>query len=103
MYAIIKTGGKQYKVEPGDIIEVEKLDGEPGGEIAFGEVLLASDGAEVKVGRPYIDNSKVTCEVISHRKGKKVVAFKFRRRKGSKTKKGHRQLLTRLKVKEIVI
>ena len=103
MYAIIKTGGKQYRVEQGDIIEVEKLPGAPGDTINIEEVLLVADGADVKAGRPYIASSKVICEVISHRKDKKVVAFKFRRRKNSKSKKGHRQLLTRLKVKEVIV
>ena len=102
MYAIIKTGGKQYKAEQGGIIKVEKLNVEPTKEITLEEVLLLSDGQDVKIGRPHIDGAKVICEVVSQIKDRKVIAFNFMRRKGSKTKKGHRQLLTRLRVKEIV-
>src|SRR3989338_7809 len=97
MYAVIKTGGRQYNVEPGEIIEVEALDGAVGEQIVLDEVLLFSNGDEVKIGQPNIEGSKVVCEVVWQGKSKKIIAFKFRRRKGSKSKKGHRQLLTRLR------
>lgn len=103
MYAIIKTGGRQYKVSQGDIIEVEKADKASGELIEVNDVLLVSDGERIEIGKPTLDSSKVVCEVLSHKKGKKTIAFTFRRRKGSKTKKGHRQLYTKLRVKEIVV
>lgn len=101
MYAIIRTGGKQYKVEEGDILEVEKLDGEQGKEIILDEVLLLNNDKGVIVGQPLVKGAKVVCEFLEMIKAKKVIAFKYRRRKDSRTKIGHRQILTRLKVKKI--
>lgn len=102
MYAVIQTGGKQYKVTKGDTIIVERLTiPEKEKEVTIKEVLLISDGKEVKVGKPLIKDAKVVCEVIGDFKDKKVISFKYRRRKDSRWKKGHRQVLTKLKVKEI--
>lgn len=103
MYAIVKTGGKQYRVEPGDMLEVELLDGDKGKEIALEEVLLVADGENIKVGKPTVAGAKVTAEVIDpDKKGKKVIAFKFRRREGYHRKRGIRPHHTVLKIKEIV-
>ncbi len=103
MYAIIETGGKQYKVEKDSVIEVEKLNAEKGKEVSFGNVLLTSLGEEVKVGQPYLEGVKVTAIVVNNLRTKKVIAFKYTRRKSSKTRIGHRQNLTRVKIEEIHI
>ena len=100
-YAIIKTGGKQYKVSEGTSIDVEKLNVEVGSDTIFEDVLMFSDGGDVKVGNPTIDGAKVTAEVVDQYRAKKVTAFKFKRRKGFHKTKGHRQHLTRLTIKEI--
>ena len=103
MYAIVRTGGKQYKVKPGDKFTVEKLAGEKGGSIGIEDVLLISeenDSAPV-VGKPIISGAKVDCEIISQAKSKKVLVFKFKKRKRYSRKKGHRQELTMLKVNNI--
>lgn len=104
MYAIIQTGGKQYKVKEGEAIVVERLSHpQKTKEVTIKEVLFVSDGKEVKIGRPLVKDAKVVCDVVSDFKGEKVISFKYRRRKNSRWKKGHRQLLTRLKVKEIKV
>ena len=101
MYAIIETGGKQLKVEKGDEIFVEKLEGEEGDEVVFDKVVLVSDKA-TKVGTPYVDGAKVTCKVIKQGKEKKVVIFKYKQKKGStRRKQGHRQPYTKLSVESI--
>lgn len=102
MYAVIQTGGKQYKVCKGDVIEVESLGAsEKDKEIIIKDILLVSDGKDIKIGNPLVKNAGVVCELIGDFKGPKVISFKYRRRKNSRWKKGHRQLLSRLKVKEI--
>ncbi|MFA5089709.1 MAG: 50S ribosomal protein L21 [Candidatus Omnitrophota bacterium] len=101
MYAIIEVGAKQYSIKKGDIVEVEKQAGKEGHEIALHKVLLASKDKKVEVGQPYLKEVKVLAEVLKHFKAKKVVSYKFRRRKSSHWKKGHRQQLTRLKIKDI--
>lgn len=101
-YAIIETGSKQYRVEPKDVIEVERLtlpDGQK--EIALDKVLFAQDGDKIHVGTPWLKGAKVVCELLENLRGKKVIAFKYRRRKASRRKRGHRQELSRLLVKEI--
>ncbi len=103
MYAIIEVGAKQYHVEKDDIIEVEKLDTDEGKEITLDKVLLASKDKKIEVGQPYLKQAKVTAKVLKHFKDKKVVSYKYRRRKASHWKKGHRQQLTRLQIKEIQI
>lgn len=103
MYAVIKTGGKQYKVEEGQILRFEKLDGETGAEIKFNEVLLYSDGAKITLGAPVIENAVVSANIIEQGKGKKVIVFKYKRRKAYKRMRGHRQLYTAVKINSIQI
>jgi large subunit ribosomal protein L21 len=103
MYAIIKIGSKQYKVTKNDEIETESLGKKEGSKININDILLASDGKKIYIGKPFIKNAKVTCEVLANKRGKKIKVFKYRRRKNSKTKKGHRQSLTRLKINDIKI
>jgi large subunit ribosomal protein L21 len=101
MYAIIEVGAKQYRVKKGDILEVEKFPAQEGKEITLDKVLLVSGDKKVEVGQPYLKEVKVAALVLKQTRGPKVVSFKYRRRKASKSKKGHRQFLTRLEVKEI--
>jgi large subunit ribosomal protein L21 len=104
MYAIIRTGAKQYRVQSGDVLEVELLDGEKGKDITLEDVLLVADGDKVQVGKPNVAGARVTAEVIEpDKKGKKVIAFKFRRREGYHRKRGIRPHHTVLKIKEIVV
>lgn len=98
MYAVIKTGGKQYRVQPGDLLVVEKLDGEPGANVAFGEVLMLGDGEAVTVGAPVVEGASVAATLIETRKGEKVKIFKKIRRQGYRRTKGHRQLESVLRV-----
>jgi len=100
-YAVIQTGGKQYRVAEGDLIEVEKLDIEAGSEAKLEEVLLISDGTKVSIGAPLLKGAAVTAEVVDQFKDEKVIAFKFKRRKGYHRTVGHRRQLTRLKIKSI--
>ena len=101
MYAVIKTGGKQYRVQAGDLLVVEKLDGEPGAEVAFGDVLLLGDGEAITVGAPLVDGAKVSATLIETRKGEKVKIFKKIRRQGYRRTRGHRQSETVLRVTAI--
>ena len=100
-YAIIKTGGKQYKVAEGDKIDVHKLEGEVGSELQLSEVLFQSDGETASIGDPIVEGASVTAEVIEQFRAKKVTAFKFKRRKGYHKTKGHRQPMTKLQIKSI--
>ena len=100
-YAIIKTGGRQFRVAEGDTIDVDILDVEPGKTATFGDVLLFADGDKVTHGDPLISGAKVTAEVLEQRKDKKVIAFKYKRRKGYHRTVGHRRKLTRVKIKSI--
>ena len=100
-YAIIKTGGRQHRVAEGDIIDVDFLNEEPGKEGVFADVLFHSDGDTVTHGTPLIEGATVTGEVVEQRKDKKVIAFKYRRRKGYHRTVGHRRKLTRVKITEI--
>ncbi len=102
-YAIIKTGGRQYRVAEGDTIDVDLLDIEAGKQATFGDVLMHSDGDQVTHGSPLISGAKVTGEVVEQRKDKKVIAFKYRRRKGYHRTVGHRRKLTRVKIKSISV
>lgn len=102
-YAIIKTGGRQYRVAEGDTIDVDLLDVEAGKTATFGDVLLFSDGKDLTHGNPLISGAKVTGEVVEQRKDKKVIAFKYRRRKGYHRTVGHRRKLTRVKIKSISV
>ena len=100
-YAIFKTGGKQYRVAEGDIIEVEKLDVEAGTDTEFTDILFASVGDEFKSGADALNSAKIVAEVLEQKKGKKVIAYKYKRRKGYHRTVGHRRRLTRLKIKSI--
>src|ERR1700759_3165837 len=98
MYAVIKTGGKQYRVSPGDVMVVEKLAGEPGDSVAFGDVLMVGEGDAVVVGAPTVAGAKVSATLIETRKGEKVKIFKKIRRQGYRRTRGHRQTETALRV-----
>jgi len=98
MYAVIATGGKQYRVSEGTVLRVEKLEAEAGSTVEFGQVLVVGEGAEVAVGAPYVAGARVTATVQAHGKGDKVRIVKFRRRKHYLRQKGHRQPYTEIKV-----
>ena len=98
MYAVIKTGGKQYRVSPGDLLVVEKLAGEPGESVAFSEVLMVGEGAGVTVGAPLVKGATVSATLIETRKGEKIKIFKKIRRQGYRRTRGHRQLESVLRV-----
>ena len=101
MYAVIKTGGKQYKVTEGDVLRVEKLNAEVNTTVELTEVLLVAGDNTVKVGSPLVEGAKVVVEVLSHGRGAKVINFKYKPKKASHRKKGHRQLFTEVKVTSI--
>jgi len=101
MYAVIRTGGKQYRVQPGDLLVVEKLDGEPGANVAFGDVLMLGEGEAVTVGAPLVEGAQVSATLIETRKGEKVKIFKKIRRQGYRRTRGHRQLQSVLRVTAI--
>jgi large subunit ribosomal protein L21 len=102
-YAIIRTGGRQFRVAEGDTIDVDLLDVEPGKTASFGDVLLFADGKDVTHGNPVIAGAKVTADVLEQRKDKKVIAFKYKRRKGYHRTVGHRRKLTRVKITTISV
>jgi len=101
MYAVIKTGGKQYRVSPGDKLKVESIDAEVGASFDFDTVLMISDGDKLTVGTPTIASAKVTAEVVAHGRGKKVEIIKFRRRKHHQKRTGHRQNFTQIEIQSI--
>ena len=100
MYAVIETGGKQYRVQEGDVITVEKLDAKAGDKVTFDKVLVLSDGKEMKVGTPYLD-AGVTASVVENGKGKKVIIFKYKAKKDYRKKQGHRQPYTMVKIESL--
>jgi large subunit ribosomal protein L21 len=100
-YAIIRTGGRQFRVAEGDTLDVDQLDVEPGKTATFGDVLLLADGKDIAHGNPLISGAKVIAEVVEQRKDEKVIAFKYKRRKGYHRTVGHRRKLTRVKIKTI--
>lgn len=103
MNAVIKTGGKQYTVNPGDILDVELLSGNPGDAIEFNEVLMVSnDKGEVEIGSPLVEKAVVKAKIVKETKGKKIVVFKFKRRKDYRNKNGHRQRYTTVEITDIV-
>jgi len=102
MYAVIKTGGKQYKVSKGDVLRVEKLSGDAGEMVSFDQVLMLGDGQSSTVGKPYVEGAEVKATVLEQARGDKIVVFKKRRRKNSRRKNGHRQLLTVLRVIDVL-
>jgi len=101
MYAVIKTGGKQYRVTEGEVLNVEKLAGEVGSRVELAEVLAVGEGEGMKIGTPTVEGASVVAEIVEQGKGKKVIIFKKKRRKGYTKKQGHRQLFTGLKITEI--
>jgi large subunit ribosomal protein L21 len=102
MYAVIRTGGKQYKVAPGDVVRVETLDAKKGDTVELTDVYMISDGDKLSVGKPRLATAKVTAEVVGEGRGEKIIIFKHRRRKGYRNTNGHRQNFTAIKVKEIL-
>jgi len=101
MYAVIRTGGKQYKVAANDVISVEKLPGEAGETIGFDDVLMVGEGAEATIGTPLVDGARVEATILEQGRGPKIIVFKKQRRKGHRRKKGHRQDLTVLRITDI--
>lgn len=101
MYAVIQVGSTQYKVAEGDVIYANRLAEEVGKDVTLDKVLMFADGADVRVGQPYLKDVKVTAKVVAETQGKKVIAFKYRRRKDSSSKVGHRQQLTTLNITKI--
>ena len=102
-YAVFKTGGKQYRVQPGDLLDVEKLPLEVDSVAEFSEVLVVSDGGEATVGSPYVEGAKVLAQVQSHYKDKKIIVFKYKAKTRYRRMRGHRQEYTRLMIKDILI
>lgn len=103
MYAVVKSGGKQYRVRPGQRVRVEKLEGQLGEVVTLEDVLLVSDGDQVKVGRPLLEGAQVRAKIVEQHRARKIVVFKKKRRKGYRRKKGHRQHYTGLEIQEIQV
>jgi len=103
MYAVIATGGKQYKVKEGDILRVEKIPGEIGADVSFDKILMFSDGENVKIGQPVLDDVAVNGHIVSQGKSKKIIVFKYKRRKRYRRKQGHRQQYTAVKIDNIQV
>jgi large subunit ribosomal protein L21 len=101
MYAVVETGGKQYRVAPGDTLEIERLEAEPGKPLVLDRVLLVANEGQFTVGRPTVANASIVADVVAHLRGEKTVSFKMKRRKGYHKTIGHRQELTRIKITEI--
>lgn len=102
MYAVIKTGGKQYRVAADEVVTVERVAGDAGATVEFTEVLMVAGSGDPKVGKPTLSGAKVVAEVVEQGRARKVIAFKKRRRKNSRRKRGHRQHQTTVRIKEIV-
>jgi len=101
MWAVVKTGSKQYKVEEGDVLDTQRLKPPEGDKVVLDKVLLLSDKGKLKIGTPFLEKASVEVEVLEETKAKKIIVFKYKRRKGYKCKRGHRQILSRLKVLKI--
>ena len=101
MYAIMTSGGKQYRVQEGDVLRLEKLDGDVGASISFGQVLMVSDGETIQLGRPILDGASVHAHIVEQDKAKKILVFKFKRRKHYRRKQGHRQPYTAVQIDRI--
>lgn len=101
MYAVIKTGGKQHRVSPGEVLDVEMIAGDRGEQVVFDEVLMVVDEADVRIGTPVVAGARVVGEILAQKKGPKINVFKMKRRKGFRKKTGHRQLLTNMRIREI--
>ena len=102
VYAVIKTGGKQYRVAPGDRLKVEKLEADEGAPVVFDQVLMVGEGSEVQVGTPLVENVKVRATALGQGREKKVIVYKYKRRKGFHKKQGHRQDYTLVQIDEVV-
>lgn len=102
MYAVIQTGGKQYRVAPGDKLMVEKLPGDIGDQVEFDKVLMLSRDGAVSVGAPVVEGAKVTGQIVEHGRGKKLIVFKFKRRKSYRRKNGHRQSYTTVQIGDVL-
>jgi large subunit ribosomal protein L21 len=103
VYAIIQTGGKQYRVSPGDVLRVEHIPGERGAQVVLDQVLLVTDGENLQIGQPLVANASVRTQILRQGKAKKIVVFKKKRRKNYRRKQGHRQLFTALQIQEIIV
>ena len=101
MYAVIESGGKQHRVEPGEVLKLEKLDVAAGDTIDFDKVMMIGEGSDVKIGAPYVKGGKVTAEVVCHGRGDKITVIKMKRRKHYRRQAGHRQWFTQVIIKEI--
>lgn len=101
MYAVVRTGGKQYRVTPGDTVEVEKLEGGVGETVTLTDVLLVADGVSVTVGQPVVDGASVTAKITGQYKGDKILVFRYRPKKRIRVRRGHRQYITRLQIDSI--
>ena len=101
MYAVVKTGGKQYKVQEGEILRIEKIDGEPGSPVKIENVLMYSNEGNVSIGQPELDNVAVSGQIVEQGKGNKIIVFKYKRRKRYRKTQGHRQLFTAVKIDTI--
>ncbi len=101
MYAVVKTGGKEYRISKGDVIRVEKIEGRVGDQVTMKDVLMVSREGEVQVGNPFLTQAMITGEIVQEVKGKKIVTYKMKRRKNYRRTKGHRQTYTYLRVNEI--
>lgn len=102
MYAIVQTGGKQFQVAKGDILEIEKIDAQEGDQVSLDQVLLVRDGENLTIGQPVVENASVKAKVLAHDKAKKVLVFKFKKRKQYRRTNGHRQQFTRIRIEDIV-
>ncbi|MEP4704939.1 MAG: 50S ribosomal protein L21, partial [Hyphomicrobiales bacterium] len=102
MFAVIKTGGKQYKVVADDVVKIEKLEGDAGDSVTFGDVLMVGEDGNVKVGAPFVDGATVVGEVVDQARDRKIIIFKKRRRQNSRRKNGHRQYFTTVKITDIL-
>ncbi|MDD3364452.1 MAG: 50S ribosomal protein L21 [Syntrophomonas sp.] len=101
MYAVIQTGGKQYKVAEGEILKVEKLAGEAGDKLTLDQVLMVKDENGIKIGAPLVKDARITVEVIEQGRAKKIVVYKYKKRKNYRRKQGHRQSYTKIKIEKI--
>jgi large subunit ribosomal protein L21 len=101
MYAIMTSGGKQYRVQEGDVLRLEKLDGDVGASVSFDQVLMVSDGEEVQLGRPVLEGATVHAHIVEQDKAKKILVFKYKRRKRYRKKQGHRQPFTAVRIDKI--
>ena len=103
MYAIVQTGGKQYKVKSGDTVRVERLDGDVGSKVTLDQILAAGEGDGLKYGAPFVSGATVTAKIVEQHRTRKVVVFKYKRRKGYRVKRGHRQHYTALRIEDIKV